>query len=152
MYLTEGDNAPDFTLKDQHDEDFTLSEQMGRRVLLSFHPLAFTPVCTRQMQSIEDAFYRFESSNTTPVGISVDAWPAKHAWAREMGIRNLRILSDFWPHGGLAGKLGLLRGREGFSERANLLLDEQGRLIWSKVYEIPELPDLDEVLGFLGQI
>lgn len=151
MYLTEGDSAPDFTLKDQHHEDFTLSEQVGRRVLLSFHPLAFTPVCTRQMQSIEDAFYRFETFNTTPVGISVDAWPAKHAWAREMGLRNLRILSDFWPHGGVAGRLGLLRGHEGFSERANLLLDEQGRLVWSKIYEIPELPDLDEVLGFLGQ-
>ncbi len=151
MLLSEGDTVMDFVLRDQHNVEFSLSELKGRKALLSFHPLAFTPVCTRQMQSLEDAYYRFESMNTTPVGISVDAWPAKHAWAREMGLNNLRILADFWPHGGVAGKLGLLRGKEGFSERANLLLDENGNLIWSKVYEIPELPDIDEVLAVLSQ-
>lgn len=151
MLLSNGDNVMDFTLKDQHNEDLTLSDLRGRKVLLSFHPLAFTPVCTRQMQSLEDAYYRFESMNAIPVGISVDAWPAKHAWAREIGLNSLRILSDFWPHGGVAGRLGLLRGREGFSERANLLLDENGDLMWSRVYEIPELPDLDEVLAVLSQ-
>lgn len=151
MLLSEGDTVMDFVLRDQHNVEFSLSELMGRKVLLSFHPLAFTPVCTRQMQSLEDAYYRFESMNTTPVGISVDAWPSKHAWAREMGLNNLRILADFWPHGGVAGKLGLLRGKEGFSERANLLLDENGSLIWSRIYEIPELPDIDEVLSVLSQ-
>lgn len=151
MLLSTGDSVPDFMLKDQHNSDFTLSELRGRRVLLSFHPLAFTPVCTRQMQSLEDAFYRFESMNAVPVGISVDAWPAKHAWSREIGLNNLRILSDFWPHGGLAGKLGLLRGKEGFSERANLLLDENCNLLWSRVYDIPELPDVDEILTVLSQ-
>lgn len=151
MHLSNGDNVMDFTLKDQHNEDLTLSELRGRKVLLSFHPLAFTPVCTRQMQSLEDAYYRFESMNAVPVGISVDAWPSKHAWAREIGLNSLRILSDFWPHGGVAGKLGLLRGKEGFSERANLLLDENGDLRWFRIYEIPELPDLDEVLTVLSQ-
>ncbi len=151
MLLSDGDNVMDFTLKDQHNEDLTLSDLRGRKVLLSFHPLAFTPVCTRQMQALEDAYYRLESMNVIPVGISVDAWPAKHAWAREIGLNSLRILSDFWPHGGVAGKLGLLRGKEGFSERANLLLDENGDLRWSRIYEIPELPDLDEVLAVLSQ-
>lgn len=151
MLLSEGDQVMDFVLRDQHNVEFSLSELLGRKVLLSFHPLAFTPVCTRQMQSLEDAYYRFESLNTIPVGMSVDAWPAKHAWARDMGLNNLRILADFWPHGGVAGRLGLLRGKEGFSERANLLLDENGCLIWSKIYEIPELPDIDEVLAVLSQ-
>ena len=149
--LAVGSKVKDFTLKDQNGQDFKLSAFKGKKVLLSFHPLAFTPVCTRQMQSLEDAYYRFESLNTIPVGMSVDAWPAKHAWSREMGLKNLRILSDFWPHGGVAGKLGLLRGKEGFSERANLLLDENGSLIWSRIYEIPELPDIDEVLSILSQ-
>ncbi len=151
MYISTGDYIEDFALKDQHNNDFTLADLRGRKVLLSFHPLAFTPVCTRQMQTLEDAFYRFESMNSVPVGISVDAWPAKHAWSKEIGLRSLRILSDFWPHGGIAGRLGLLRDVEGFSERANILVDEQARVLWTRVYDIPELPDIDEVLGVLSQ-
>ena len=49
--IWEGDIAPDFTLKDHHNRDFRLSEFTGRRVLLSFHPLAWTPVCADQMRS-----------------------------------------------------------------------------------------------------
>ena len=149
MLLSEGDTVMDFVLRDQHNVEFSLSELMGRKVLLSFHPLAFTPVCTRQMQSLEDAYYRFESMNTTPVGISVDAWPAKHAWSREMGLKNLRILSDFWPHGAVAHVLGLFREDDGFSERANIVIDERGRIVLIKLYDIPQLPDCDEIVAFL---
>jgi peroxiredoxin len=152
MLISEGDTVMDFMLKDQHNVDFTLSDLQGKKVLLSFHPLAFTHVCTRQMQALEDAFYRLEAMNTVPVGLSVDAWPSKHAWAKEIGLKNLRILADFWPHGETAGRLGLFRSKEGFSERANLLLDEQSKLIWSRVYDIPELPDLDEVLAVLSRV
>lgn len=147
--IAAGDVAPDFTLQDQHRDPLSLSSLRGGRVLLSFHPLAFTPVCTRQMQALEAAHDRLASLNTVPLGLSVDAWPAKHAWSREMGISKLRILSDFWPHGGYAASLGLFRQAEGFSERANLLLDADGRALFLKVYEIPELPDLDEVLSFI---
>ena len=42
-----------FKLQDQFGQDFILSKMKSRRVLLSFHPLAWTPVCTRQMQSLE---------------------------------------------------------------------------------------------------
>ncbi|NLP05246.1 redoxin domain-containing protein [Candidatus Fermentibacteria bacterium] len=147
--MAEGDAAPDFTLPDQHKNPLTLSSLRGGRVLLSFHPLAFTPVCTRQMQALEAAHERLASLNTVPLGLSVDAWPAKHAWSREIGLSKLRILSDFWPHGAYAAGLGLFRQAEGFSERANLLLDAEGRVLLLKVYDIPELPDLDEVVSFI---
>ena len=58
-----GDTAPDFTLKDQDGNDFKLSGQKGNRVLLSFHPLAWTAVCTKQMQSLEENYSIFESLN-----------------------------------------------------------------------------------------
>jgi peroxiredoxin len=50
--LNVGDEAPDFTLKDQNDQEFTLSELKGKKVLLSFHPLAWTGVCAKQMKSL----------------------------------------------------------------------------------------------------
>jgi len=140
-----GSRAPDFTLKDQHNRGFNLSEFRGRKVLLSWHPLAFTRVCARQMQALEKNMARLEKLNIVPVGLSVDAVPSKHAWAKAIEVRELRLLSDFWPHGAVARKYGISR-REGFSERANVLVDEKGRVVWAKVYPIKELPDLEEVL------
>jgi len=72
-----GEIAPDFVLKDQNGKDFTLSELKGRRVLLLFHPLAWTEICALQMQSLEENKGVFESLNTVPVGLSVDPVPSK---------------------------------------------------------------------------
>ena len=145
-----GRALPDFVLKDQHNQEFRLSDFRGRKVLLSFHPLAWTKVCARQMQSLEKSFKTLDLLNTYPVGLSVDSIPAKHAWSRALKIRNLRMLSDFWPHGEVARKLGLLR-KEGFSERVSIIVDEYGKVIWYKVYPIKELPDLKEIIRFLTE-
>ncbi len=145
----EGDIAPDFCLKDQHNRDFKLSDFAGRRVLLSFHPLAWTPVCSEQMKVLERHKAVFDSLRTVAVGVSVDSFPCKHAWAKELGIKETRLLCDFWPHGAVAHAMGLFREEDGFSNRANLLVDESGRLAIIKEYEIPQLPDLEEILAFL---
>jgi peroxiredoxin len=145
-----GDPAPGFVLKDHHNDDFTLMNFRGKKVLLSFHPLAWTKVCAQQMKALDDHFVRFEGLNTVPVGISVDSVPAKHAWARhELKIQKVRLLSDFWPHGGVAKDFGIFREKHGTSERANILVDEDGKIIWFKVYDIPELPDIEEVFAAL---
>lgn len=145
-----GQKAPDLVLKDQHNQEFKLSGLKGRKVLLSFHPLAFTKVCARQMQALERNMKAFDLLNTVPVGLSVDTVPSKHAWAREIKVKNLRMLSDFWPHGKAAKGYGIFRKEQGFSERANILIDEFGKVIWVKVYPIKELPDLKEVFKVLS--
>jgi len=142
-----GRRAPELVLKDQDGNAFDLASLRGRRVLLSFHPLAFTGVCTKQMKALERSMDRFERAGVVPVGISVDAWPSKHAWAKEMGLRRLRILADFHPKGAVAKKLGLYIADKGIDARANVLLDEQHRVVWFKVYDIPQLPDLKEVFA-----
>jgi len=147
-----GRKAPNFVLKDQDGNAFELASLRGRRVLLSFHPLAFTGVCTAQMKALERNMDRFERAGVVPVGISVDAWPSKHAWAKEMGLRRLRILADFHPKGAVAKKLGLYIADKGIDARANVLLDEEGRVVWVKVYDIPELPDLKEVFAAIKRM
>ena len=144
--ILEGDVAPDFRLKDQQKEEVTLSGLRGRRVLLSFHPLAWTGVCAQQMKSLEDTYDRFEELGCLPLGVSVDTIPSKLAWAEDLGIERLSMLSDFWPHGGLAREMGLFREEAGTSMRANVLIDGDGRVAWVKVYEISQLPDVNEVL------
>ena len=147
--LPKGEAAPDFTLKDQNGDEFKLSEFRGKRVLLSFHPLAWTGVCAKQMQALEASQKTLESLNTIPAGISIDSVPTKKAWAEDLGIKNIRLLSDFWPHGQVARLYGIFREQDGFSERANIILDENSKIMFSKVYEISQLPDLDEIIGEL---
>jgi peroxiredoxin len=143
-----GRKIKDFELKDQNGQDFRLADCQGKRVLLSFHPLAWTPVCAQQMQSLEKNKKALDKLNTLAVGISIDTVPCKAAWAKSLKIKNLQLLSDFWPHGALAKSLGILRV-EGFSERANIILDEAGKVMYVKVYPIRELPDIGEILTAL---
>lgn len=144
-----GDNAKDFTISDQDDKDITLSDFKGKRVLLSFHPLAWTSVCAKQMVSLEKNKKSFDKLNTVALGISVDTVPSKKAWAKELGIKKTRLLSDFWPHGEVASKYGIFREKDGFSERANIIVDEKGQVMFVKVYPIGELPDIKEIIKVL---
>ena len=141
-----GDMAPDFTLKDNRVQDVSLAEYRGKKVLLSWHPLAWTGVCAQQMKSLEDNLAEFEKYNTVPLGMSIDSYPSKNAWAKELGVANVKLLADFWPHGKVAQDYGLFLDDKGFSARANVLIDEAGKVIWVKIYDIPELPDIEEVL------
>lgn len=141
-----GMTAPDFSLKNQNEEEVKLSDFKGKKVLLSFHPLAWTGICTDQMKSLEENYDEFKENNTIPFGISVDSVPCKKAWSDDMGLEKLQILSDFWPHGEVAHIYDNFVDRLGFSGRANILIDEDGKIKWFKVYEIKHLPEIDEVL------
>jgi peroxiredoxin len=147
-----GEVLRDFSLIDQDKGEWKLSAFKGKRVLLSFHPLAWTQICADQMKCLERETSALESLDTIPVGISVDSVPCKAAWARELGLSKLRILSDFWPHGQVAGEMGLFREKEGFSERANILVNEQGIVVFVKVYPLTQLPDLKEVMDFIREL
>ena len=101
MALKVGDEAPDFELRSHRGGTVKLSDFRGKRqVVVAFHPLAFTPVCATQMCGYESDLSRFEAANAAVLGISVDAQPAKAAWAKALGPISFDLLSDFHPHGG----------------------------------------------------
>lgn len=144
-----GDKAKNFTLPDQNDKEFTLTDFKGKKVLLSFHPLAWTSVCAKQMKSLEDNKSVFDSLNTVAVGVSVDTSPSKKAWAGSLSIKKTRLLSDFWPHGKVAQLYGIFRTRDGISERANIIIDKKQKIAFFKIYKLGELPDIQEVIDAL---
>jgi peroxiredoxin len=148
--LTAGDEAPDFELRSHKGGTVKLSDFRGKKnVVLAFHPLAFTPVCANQMRGYESDLAKFEGAGAVVLGISIDAQPAKAAWAKTLDSVSYDLLSDFHPHGEVAQKYGIFRQKEGFSERAIFVIDKAGRITWSKVYAIPELPNNKEVLAEL---
>lgn len=144
-----GDKAPDFILMDHKGQEFRLSDFKDKRLLLSFHPLAWTTVCAKQMQSLERHQNDFKDLNTVAVGLSIDTVPSKKAWADLLGIRQTRLLSDFWPHGDIAKMYGLFREEDGFSERANIIINENQEIEFVRIYELSELPDIKEIITFL---
>ena len=101
------------------------------------------------MNSLEANHAAFEQSGTIAAGISVDSVPCKDAWAKSLGLEHTRLLSDFWPHGGLAMTMGVFLDEHGVSGRANMVLDGEGTIIFFKTYPIHELPDIEEVVAFV---
>jgi peroxiredoxin len=104
MALAIGTKIENFTLKDQNSSDVSLDAYKGSKVLLSFHPLAWTDVCAKQMQSLEDNYEVFKKLNTVCLGLSIDTVPSKKAWAKSLNIEKTPLLCDFWPHGEVSKK------------------------------------------------
>ena len=153
MPLKRGDEAPDFELRSHRGGTVRLSDFRGRKnVVVAFHPLAFTPVCAQQMCSYESDRPRLDERDAVVLGISTDPQPSKTAWAQTLGPISFDLLSDFHPHGDVAQKYGVFRAREGFSERAVFVIDKQGRIAWSKIYDIPEQPDSEDYLRALDSL
>lgn len=142
-----GDKAPDFELEDQSGEKIKLSNLKGKKVLISFHPLAWTSVCIDQMRQLDSHFSQIENKGVDLVlGISVDPQPTKSVWAKSMALKKIKILADFEPKGKMAKDYGLYNDSLGASERANVLVNEDGKVSWVKKYEISQLPNIEEVI------
>ena len=150
MTIQVNQEAIDFTLKDQNKEDIKLSDLKGKKVILSWHPLAYTPVCTDQMRSLERNYDRIqEKGDTVVIGISVDPFPAKAKWADILDLKDIKIVSDFFPYAEVTKAYGLFNEENGASKRANVIIDEEGKVQWVKVYGGSELPDVEEVIDNL---
>jgi peroxiredoxin len=93
---------------------------------------------------------RFAGLDAQVLGISADAVPSKAAWAKSLGGLWFDLLSDFYPHGAVAEAYGILRP-EGFPERAVVVVDKQGAVVFAKRYELGEPPDVSEVFAVLEQ-
>jgi len=147
-----GEMAPDFTLKDQDGKEVKLSDYRGKQnVVLAFFPLAFTPVCSCQIPQYREDTQKFTDLNTQVLAVSVDSVPSHKAWVDSMGGINYPVLADFYPHGEVAKKFGVLR-EQGFSERALFIIDKSGKVAFSQVHEMKMQPDNNVVLAELKKL
>jgi peroxiredoxin len=152
LKVAEGRTAPDFTLPSVGGENISLSSFRGRKhVMLSFVPAAWTPVCSDQWPGYTIARPLFERYDAVILGITVDNLPTLFAWTRQMGDIWFPVLSDFWPHGEVAARYGVLRG-DGTAERALIFIDKSGKIRKIHVGDINERPKLDLIVAALKEM
>jgi peroxiredoxin len=120
-----GDVAPDFTLKDQSNNDVTLSELRGTPVVIVFYPFTFTGVCEGELCEIRDDPSTFQREGVKVLGISCDTRHAQHIWAQQQGF-DFPLLSDFWPHGEVAKAYGVFNEALGCANRASFAIGKDG--------------------------
>jgi peroxiredoxin (alkyl hydroperoxide reductase subunit C) len=146
LKVKSGEMAPDFTLPSVSGKKISLSQYRGKKnVVISFVPAAWTPVCSNQWPGYNISKDSFGQGDAVLLGITVDNIPTLYAWTREMGQVWFEVLSDFWPHGAVADKYGLLRS-DGLSERALIFIDKKGIIRAILVLDINKQPDLGACL------
>ena len=150
--LKVGDEAPDFTLPSVSGEKISLGQfRCKKNVVISFVPAAWTPVCSDQWPGYNIAKDFFDKHNAILIGISVDNIPTLYAWTSEMGTLWFPVLSDFWPHGAVAERYGVLRS-DGVSERALFVIDKKGIIRYIDVHDINQRPKLEVLVKELEKL
>lgn len=151
MAIQVGDRAPGFTLPDQDRQPHSLSDYLGRNVVLMFFPFAFTPVCAGELCDLRDRRSRFEADGATILSVSCDSTGALRAFADREGIDH-PLLSDFWPHGQVAQQYGVFVPELGVPNRATFLIDATGIVRWSVATGLGEPRDADDYAAALAQL
>jgi peroxiredoxin len=146
-----GEAAPGFTLRDQDGEDVSLSDFRGRKVLLVFYPLDFSPVCSDQLSVYQEVKPEISAKGVEMIGISVDHPYAHKAFQEKLGI-DTTLLADFEPKGEVSKAYGSYLEAAGMANRTLVLIDEEGTVAWT--YESPnpgESPGANVIFDALGE-
>ncbi|MBW0088429.1 peroxiredoxin [Pseudonocardia sp. KRD-184] len=138
-----GTEAPDFTLKNQNNEEVTLSSFRGAKsVLVVFYPFAFSGICTGELCAVRDDLASFQNDDVQVLAVSVDHAFTLKAWADAQGYE-FPLLADFWPHGKVAQEYGVFNDAAGFSLRGTFLVDKTGVVRFAEVNGPGEARDQD---------
>jgi mycoredoxin-dependent peroxiredoxin len=152
MPIAVGQPAPEFTLKDQNQNDVKLSDLVGKRnIVLMFYPLDFSPICTNEHACFVKDLNQFEKLNAQLLGLSVDSVWTHKAFAEKMGI-GYPLLADFHPKGAVAEKFGIYNAERGTAGRAVAIINKSGKIAWFKSYDYPSAPEPNEIAQDLAGV
>jgi mycoredoxin-dependent peroxiredoxin len=154
MTAAVGQEAPDFTLKDQAGNEVALSSFRGdTNVVLVFYPFTFSGLCEGELCSLRDDRSDFDAANAQVIAVSCDSRFSQQQWAQKQGF-TFPVLSDFWPHGAVARAYGVFDEQLGCAKRATFVIDKAGTIV--EAFESPgigtprEKVAYEAALGKLG--
>jgi peroxiredoxin len=145
-----GAPAPDFTLPDQDGQKVSLSDLRGKRTVLVFYPLDFSPVCTGEMCEIRDRFPNVEAAGAKVFGISRDSVWTHRAFKEKEGLKQ-SLLADM--NGKVAREYGAWNEEAGLASRLTVLIDKNGKIAFmDRSPSIPTARDQQKLMDALKQI
>ncbi|MBX3376591.1 MAG: redoxin domain-containing protein [Phycisphaeraceae bacterium] len=147
-----GQVAPNFTLKDQNRNDWTLADHVKKGdVVLCFFPLAFTGVCGTEMKCVNDEIDQWQKKGAQVVGISCDSFATLKAWADQLGLKQT-LLADM--HREVCRAYGLYWKDLNVSSRGTVVIgkspDGAGKVKWVQSREPGKAMNWEEVLTWLA--
>ncbi len=151
MILQKGDPAPDFELNATPDQKLKLTDFRGKRVILSFYPADWSPVCSDQMSLYNETLRYFHKYNAEIMGISVDSKWCHMAFGQSRKI-HFPLLADFEPKAEISKAYGAYNEQEGESLRALFVIDEKGIIRWSYLSPDGINPGADGILDALEEM
>jgi peroxiredoxin len=147
-----GSEAPEFTLLDQDENEVSLSDFRGRKVVLAFYPMDFSSVCSDQFSIYQEVLPEIEEQGATILGISVDHSHAHAAFREQLGT-DIKLLADFHPKGEVARAYGALIEERGHNNRSLVLVDEKGIVRWVHAEPTPlSIPGANLIFDALEQV
>ena len=161
MALEVGCVAPDFEIDAAIGSQrikWRLSEHLkDSHIVLSFHPLNWSPVCTEEARALNHAMPQFRAAGAELIEVSIDHIYSHIAWQEfSVGTLQFPLGSDFYPHGEVARKYEVFRTGEpvpGISERAAFVIErETGIIRMARTYHLGEQPDVGELLEAVRQV
>jgi len=149
MAIHVGDAAPDFTLKTQDNQDWKLSDQKGKNVVLLWYPLDWSPTCEKENCSVSHEGQLYGADRVV-VGISRDSVWSHKAWKEAHKIKH-DLLAD--PTLDITRKFDLVHPAGFISHRATVVIDKQGKVAFVQVQEkTPEARDMAAVKSALEKL
>lgn len=146
-----GTRAPDFTLEDQDQNEVSLSDFAGTKLVIAFYPADFSSVCTAQLSIYQEVIEEIEERGAKLIGISVDSVFSHKALQEELGL-SIPLLSDFHPKGEVARAYGALIEKRGHTNRSLVLIDEDGTVAFSMAAPTPlEIPGANVIFDALEE-
>lgn len=146
-----GTRAPEFTLEDQDQNEVSLSDFAGTKLVIAFYPADFSSVCTAQLSIYQEVIEEIEERGAKLIGISVDSVFSHKALQEELGL-SIPLLSDFHPKGEVARAYGALIEKRGHANRSLVLVDEDGTVAFSMAAPTPlEIPGANVIFDALEE-
>jgi len=146
-----GDEINSFQLTSHTGSIFEYSKRTKSKLMIYFFPNAWSETNKEQILYLEKNYNRFLRYNMIPLCITTDTPASIKTWAKTMSIRNIRILSDFWPHGYLANCFGVLNRQRGCPERTLILINDDLTILLKKSLENVLNFDIEEIFNFLKE-
>jgi mycoredoxin-dependent peroxiredoxin len=149
MAVEVGQEAPDFTLRDENGEEVQLSSLRGRNVVLIFFPAAFSGICTKELHTATDLAEKYGAAGAEVFGVSVDSPYALKAFKRDEQL-DVHFLSDFHPKGQMATEYEAYIPEAGVATRATYVIDKDGKIAYKAVNHPGEMRDQDAIIDALA--